>query len=62
MATYKDHAGHDVKRSGLIWFDKLEYVCLDCRSFGSGPIDELLGLVEWTEDDYYDNIDWIESR
>lgn len=62
MSFLQDHKSHDIKRGPLTDFTELVLVCLDCHAFGLEKTEDVFGFVEWSEDDYWDHIYWIEEE
>ncbi len=56
------HEGHALRRGPMIDFKGgTRYVCIDCRSHGIAPYELIKDAPHWTEQDYWDNVDWIEA-
>jgi hypothetical protein len=61
MTEIFPHIGHDLRRGPLVDLLLQGYVCLTCRVIGEISPWVLGDVTDWTEQDYYDNIDWIEG-
>lgn len=58
----KGHEDHDLRRGPTFDFHGCTYfACITCRTVGINPYGLVKGLPDWTDEDYYDNIDWIEG-
>lgn len=60
----KDHEGHALRRGPTISLGgDTCWVCIDCRVLGVDfyNMERARDLPEWTDQDYWDNVDWIES-
>lgn len=56
-----DHEGHELRRGP--WYHPLWvfFACLTCKTVGGGHWAYIKDMPEWTEQDYLDNIEWIEG-
>lgn len=60
----RDHEGHALRRGPMVsFYGDTYWCCTDCRLVGMDfrNKERARDLPEWTEQDYWDNVDWIEN-
>ena len=45
----------------MVTFRLTAWACIDCRSWGEAPHELVKDAPDWTEEDYWNNVDWIEA-
>jgi len=55
------HEDHDLRRGPMVTFRLTAWACIDCRSWGEAPHELVKDAPDWTEEDYWNNVDWIEA-
>lgn len=61
--SFSQHEGHELRRGPVMDLKgTTAYACLTCHSYGAGSFGQLKSVPHLSEQDYYDNIDWIEGN
>jgi len=63
VTDFFPHIGHALRRGPMVTFmGDVGFVCITCKVAGECPgywLPE--GTPDWTDEDYYANVDWIEA-
>lgn len=59
--SFVQHEGHAVRRGPFADPVRRGWVCIDCHLVGETYRQLLDDVPDWAEQDYFDNVDWIEG-